>query len=211
MTPSNLYVVSPTGTRHLALGAARIVVGSGADAALALLGQGVARSHAELLRNETTGEYWLQDLGTSQGTWVNDERIVSYGPLSERDEVRIGEHRLTFARAVSSQQLERQRAWRQPLPRRPAVLGRELRVDALALTSERRSALASRVHDELIDRLDLRRRDVEAMAEGDLRGEAARLLDGIMTAEWLAEVQDRQQFKQFVLDETLGLGPLDAL
>ncbi|MGQ7848681.1 ATPase, T2SS/T4P/T4SS family [Granulosicoccus sp. 3-233] len=49
----------------------------------------ISKRHAEL-RLEHDGLY-LRDLGSLSGTWVNRERIVEQGPLSELDEIEIGD------------------------------------------------------------------------------------------------------------------------
>lgn len=49
----------------------------------------ISKRHAEL-RLEHDGLY-LRDLGSLSGTWVNRERIVERGPLSELDEIEIGD------------------------------------------------------------------------------------------------------------------------
>ncbi|MCB1625162.1 MAG: Flp pilus assembly complex ATPase component TadA [Pseudomonadales bacterium] len=198
-----LQIEGPSGTRNLALGAACITVGSAADAALVLNGEGVARCHAELVRDEASGSYWLQDLGTTHGTWVNDERVVRYGPVGERDRVRIGSYHLRLARSGRESLYGHSRRWSQSTAVPPAC--------TLPSTTAPWSDIATRVHAELIDRLDLRRRDIASMPESELRRQASLLLDELLRADWLRDVTDPQRFKQFVLDETLGLGPLEAL
>lgn len=49
----------------------------------------ISKRHAEL-RLEQDGLY-LRDLGSLSGTWINRERIVDQGPLSELDEIEIGD------------------------------------------------------------------------------------------------------------------------
>lgn len=70
-----------------------------------------------------------------------------------------------------------------------------------------------RLHGRLLETMDLRRRDVSGMTDGQLRGEAEALirsllkdLDGSIPAELDREVLCRQ-----VLDEAVGLGPLEDL
>ncbi|HRX89574.1 MAG TPA: ATPase, T2SS/T4P/T4SS family [Steroidobacteraceae bacterium] len=207
-----LSIDGPTGTRSLPLGARCITVGSATDASLVLTGAGVARCHAELLRDDSSGCYWLQDLGTADGTWVNDERIVCYGPLEERDQVRIGGYRLRLIPTATARPPGlRHRRWG-----RAGTASAVERADvgpaqAAAPAPLQSSRLAARVQEELIERLDLRRRDIAAMAETELRAAASKVLDEIMHADWLADVSDPATFKKFVLDEMLGLGPLEAL
>lgn len=59
----------------------------------------VSRRHAELVRIET-GEYLIRDLGSSNGVFVNEERLaVGQGRvLKEEDQVRIGNTTFTLRR-----------------------------------------------------------------------------------------------------------------
>jgi pSer/pThr/pTyr-binding forkhead associated (FHA) protein len=53
----------------------------------------VSRDHALLVRRN--GEYYLDDLGSLNGTYVNRRRIESQR-LSDGDELQIGKFKLTF-------------------------------------------------------------------------------------------------------------------
>jgi len=68
------------------------------------------------------------------------------------------------------------------------------------------------LHASLLQALDLRRKDVSHMTDSALRLEAAATLDRIL-AENLALPADidRERLKQSVLDEAIGLGPLEPL
>lgn len=67
-------------------------IGRGKEAEVQLSGWRVARVHAELQRIGRGVK--LVDLGTIVGTRVNGERVVEYGPLSERDEIVVAGYRL---------------------------------------------------------------------------------------------------------------------
>ena len=67
-------------------------IGRGKEAEVQLGGWRVARVHAELQRIGRGVK--LVDLGTIVGTRVNGERVVEYGPLSERDEIVVAGYRL---------------------------------------------------------------------------------------------------------------------
>lgn len=73
--------------------------------------------------------------------------------------------------------------------------------------------LRRRLHLALLERLDLRRRDVSGMSDAALRQQAAQLLRELISearSELDADV-DPAALAQDVLDEALGLGPLEAL
>ncbi|MBV2263509.1 MAG: CpaF family protein [Thauera sp.] len=69
-----------------------------------------------------------------------------------------------------------------------------------------------RIHERLLDTIDLRRRDLNRMSDDELRGETTALVREIIAAEAsLPSALDREQLCREVLDEAIGLGPLEAL
>jgi len=69
-----------------------------------------------------------------------------------------------------------------------------------------------RLHGELLEALDLRRRDIAALSDSALRSEASDILadllarDADIPPEW-----NREQLIRTVVDEAVGLGPLEPL
>ena len=75
-----------------------------------------------------------------------------------------------------------------------------------------RAQARRRLHAALLDALDLRRRDVAGMSDETLRAEAERLLIQIVASDFdLPNEVDRQALCAEVLDEAVGLGPLEPL
>ncbi|HRA80783.1 MAG TPA: ATPase, T2SS/T4P/T4SS family [Thauera sp.] len=69
-----------------------------------------------------------------------------------------------------------------------------------------------RIHERLLETIDLRRRDLNRMSDGELRDETATLIREIIAAEGsLPPHLDHEQLCHEVLDEAIGLGPLEAL
>lgn len=81
-----------TGTR-LALGESG-VVGRGPTARLRVTNGGVSREHASLLRRE--GAWWIQDLGSANGTFVNGLPANVPMRLRHGDELSFGPARFVF-------------------------------------------------------------------------------------------------------------------
>ena len=70
----------------------------------------------------------------------------------------------------------------------------------------------TRVHEQLLQTIDLRRRDLTRMSDADLRAETGRLVREIVAElAALPESVDREQLVGDVLDEAIGLGPLEQL
>ncbi|ASJ74653.1 ATPase, T2SS/T4P/T4SS family [Granulosicoccus antarcticus] len=81
-------------------------VGSARNNDLIIDSRLMSKRHAEL-RLEQDGVY-LRDLGSLSGTWINRERIVDYGPLSDLDEIEVGDISVSFrsVRMMSSNEAE---------------------------------------------------------------------------------------------------------
>ena len=69
-------------------------IGSARSNDLALDTRKIGKRHAEL-RLRSDGVY-LKDLGSMSGCWVNRDRVMEHGPLSEFDEIVIGDVSITL-------------------------------------------------------------------------------------------------------------------
>lgn len=89
-------VVGQTLGREFPLDGQELLIGRAPNCAINLDGDPmVSRVHAKL--RSTDGGYTITDLGSSNGTLVNDEEIHGETPLREGDELTIGECRLRIA------------------------------------------------------------------------------------------------------------------
>lgn len=75
------------------LAGTRLTVGRRPESDVFLDDVTVSRDHAVVVRRE--GEYYLDDCGSLNGTYVNRRRIESHR-LSDGDEVQIGKYKLAF-------------------------------------------------------------------------------------------------------------------
>jgi pSer/pThr/pTyr-binding forkhead associated (FHA) protein len=66
----------------------------------------VSRYHA-LIQHREHDEYFLVDLGSSNGTYHNQRRIRTPVLLHDGDQVHVGDHRLVFRQEVGSAEEER--------------------------------------------------------------------------------------------------------
>lgn len=71
----------------------RLVIGRSPDAAVFLDDVTVSRDHAVLVRR--SGEWFLDDSGSLNGTYVNRRRIESH-KLVDGDELQVGKYKLTY-------------------------------------------------------------------------------------------------------------------
>jgi pilus assembly protein CpaF len=169
-------------------------IGREVDCAVCLESMGVIDRHTRL-EMAADGKFGLVDLGSAQGTRVNGERIVTAGPLGPWDIVRIGDIDLRFF-----------------LAREPRVDTPHLgAADTVMANEPEWLAAAGRLHQRLIEQLDIRRRDVASMSDEHLRSLAADLLNPLAQEESRSLGGDPGELVHFVLAESLGLGPLETL
>ncbi len=88
-----LYSGEQTGTRY-PLVDGRLVLGRAPDCDVCLESLGISRRHADL--QELAGAVMLRDLGSANGTYLNDQRISQPQPLRDGDLIRLGQVVLRF-------------------------------------------------------------------------------------------------------------------
>lgn len=190
----------------------------------------VGKQHARIERG-SDGPF-IDDLGTLSGTLVNGRRITHYGPLLPGDEILIGPCVLHVRRcapseppssvvaeaaqatifgAYAAQQASRgERVHQPPEEKAQSPLAACPAGEPHRLNERLRHR--RRLHRALVKALDLRRRDVVVLSDAALRTEARQVLAGIVEedAELPADI-DRSGFLTEVVDEAVGLGPLEPL
>lgn len=72
------------------LNKAATVIGRGPNNDIVFVDSEVSRQHAQILR-QGAQDYVIQDLGSTNGTFVNGRRIGGTTPLSNRDTISLGE------------------------------------------------------------------------------------------------------------------------
>jgi pilus assembly protein CpaF len=199
-------------------------IGSGPDCALRLQGSGVGARHARL-EVAPDGKFGVVDLGCAGGIRVNGERIVTAGPLGPLDRLRVADFEIRIASPGMSAEVVDERATTHavsPVAAPGAGPGSLAGVSASngaaprpqeggGLHPDEFLGVARRVHQRLIDELDLRRRDVGSMDDADLRALARSLLEPSIASQALPAGCSAQALLGFVIDEALGLGPLEGL
>ncbi|MBO1110630.1 ATPase, T2SS/T4P/T4SS family [Bordetella petrii] len=186
-----------------------LLIGRAAQCGLRIANWRVAKSHARLVAQGRMLE--LEDLGSLGGTFVNGQRITVHRPVLPDDDILVGPCRMRVRLAADCTNEAHGRPEADPPVPAPedgaACVPAAPAFDALALLPHRR-----RLHAALLQALDLRRRDVAGMSDALLRNEAQRLLDGIAAADAGIPAQvDRAALCRDVLDEAVGLGPLEPL
>jgi serine phosphatase RsbU (regulator of sigma subunit) len=78
----------PNVGKQLSLDANPTILGRQLDCTICLDAKAVSRQHAQITCEE--GAYFVEDLGSSNGTFVNGSRITGRVPLTDRDTLQIG-------------------------------------------------------------------------------------------------------------------------
>lgn len=72
-----------------------MLLGRKKDCHIRLTDSRVSRQHA-MIRRQDDGEYWFYDLGSSNGSYINDQRVITTRKLSNDDLIRICDHEYRF-------------------------------------------------------------------------------------------------------------------
>jgi pilus assembly protein CpaF len=245
--------------RNYAFSQFPVPIGRASRSGVALHGWKVAKLHAEIQQLGTG--FKLIDRGSLAGTWVNSQRIVEYGPLSDTDTVVICGFVLKIqiplpqflrpdAAATEGASIAGG-AVAKPVPRAATNVATQNRTNtaARAAPATVKPVTATRlpqgpstgigpttaspardtsdadmeqylkgfewrrsVHRFLLEIIDLRRKDVRQLSDQHLRAEVETLIREILqTRVQLPADIDAEQLINEVLDEVVGLGPLERL
>ncbi len=82
------------GYTRSALGKDRMVLGRASETDLPIKHTSISREHAAFTK---AGDDWfIEDLGSSNGSWLNKDKLTGKTKLGEKDVVKCGKARLTF-------------------------------------------------------------------------------------------------------------------
>ncbi len=149
----------------------------------------VSRSHARVFFNSE--EVSLVDASVN-GTLVNGQPIEGYVMIQAGDEVVVGD-----------------------VPIRIDLVGAEQRVGGPSVAEARADdpilQLKRDLHNTLLEHLDLKRLDIEALGEEEVFRQAKETLEDIIRTDHIVVPRevDRAMLVKEILDEALGLGPLE--
>jgi DNA-binding response OmpR family regulator len=87
------FLTDPTGREHL-LSGETITIGRAVECDIVITSKRVSRQHAEVRRQG--GEAILRDLDSTNGTFLNDERVLAPAPLHDGDRITVGDVTFIF-------------------------------------------------------------------------------------------------------------------
>ncbi len=215
----NVVVNTRQGTRvsNISCSTDSCVIGKDPDCLIVLRGWKVAKTHARLFVQH--GELFIEDMGSANGTFVNNERIQRHGPLAPEDFIFIHGYRLQVTAvkpAVPQRSEEHSDCVNKSLPETNGA--QEMARTALVPVrqDEQEPDFARlwrrRIHKLLLEQLDLRRINTFEMSDADLRAMTLELVRSVLSAiEDFPSTLDRGEIGRQVLNEAVGLGPLEDL
>jgi phosphoserine phosphatase RsbU/P len=95
---ATLTIISGAGTgRRFPLFSKETLIGRSSGLPISLEGTNISRHHAKVVQEGD--HFFLEDLGSSNGTFINDRRVTDRVALCPNDTIQIGGHRLRFEMA----------------------------------------------------------------------------------------------------------------
>jgi len=204
-------------------------IGRSAKNFVELKGWRIAGTHAEI--TEKKDGIYITDTSSGIGTMVNGDTITTFGPLLPKDVIAIGAYRLSIVPEKTPVEQNRPDApieenrneIPEPIKEQAATdpghslrthfgVRRNLENEFVEPTrSEQNYVWHKRIHEKLMNAMDLRRTDVESMNDDELTDTIKSLVSQIiieMDKDLPPEI-DRAKLTKEVIDEAVGLGPLE--
>ena len=174
----------------------------------------VSRVHARLTASQ--GNFFIEDLGSRSGTYVNDVRTAGAVPVKPGDRVRIGMFRLmleddeprTHARTIE----DAYTASPSETPLKDGDIASAFR-DATLLCTDEMMNLKSRIHNLVLSQIDPLGTNANRLSDAALATQAEECLDRVMR-EVRHEIPDGiplAALRQALLDELVGYGPITPM
>ena len=209
-----------------------MTLGRHSESNIVLSGAGISRHHARLV--QANGMLFIEDVGSSGGTYVNGERIEAMTPLEESDIVAIGDNTLRIQDAASegdaaadipaepaSPEPVAETPVPQPPPPPPAPVAPpspevnnfldEFK-NATLLYEDAIMELTKQIHTDILERLNLTQGTLDVKND-ETMDRVSHVMDQILR-ERRHEIPSRiplDTFRQALMDELIGYGPISPV
>ena len=211
-----------------------MTLGRHSESNIVLAGAGISRHHARLV--QANGMLFIEDVGSSGGTFVNGEAIQAMTPLEENDVVTIGDNTLhiedvaSAADAADEIPVEPTLAEPmaatpapQPLPQPAPVVAApppspevnnfldEFK-NATLLYEDSIMELTKQIHTDILERLNLTQGALDVKND-ETMDRVSHVMDQILR-ERRHEIPSRiplDTFRQALMDELIGYGPISPV
>ena len=209
-----------------------MTLGRHSESNIVLSGAGISRHHARLV--QANGMLFIEDVGSSGGTYVNGERIEAMTPLEESDIVAIGDNTLRIQDAASegdaAADIPAEPASPEPIAETPApqppppppapVAPPSPEVNnfldefknATLLYEDAIMELTKQIHTDILERLNLTQGTLDVKND-ETMDRVSHVMDQILR-ERRHEIPSRiplDTFRQALMDELIGYGPISPV
>ncbi|MHB1633305.1 MAG: ATPase, T2SS/T4P/T4SS family [Acidithiobacillus sp.] len=201
-----------TGTQEITPSDGVCLLGKAEHAHLRMEGWNIGKEHARIYAEQ--GGVYIEGLGSFGAVLVNGERMRAYGPVEVHDEIVVAGYRLQILPRFDGEDLPTPISAEDDssIPVSPTTLIKVVETvpelvrpvyDAPWL------ALVRAVHETVRSQMDLRRVDLGALSPEELRRMVGELVREVVWRMNPPPEIDRQRLVKEVLDEAVGLGPLE--
>lgn len=198
-------------------------IGKSRDNLVQIRGWRVAQVHCKIEMNDK-GIY-VEDVSEGSGILVNGNKVPFYGPIRSSDVISIGTYDFrvgtsdrdtnnsTIESSVQSSQQSAEDDWTMQTYIGGAIGEKTAETSADDIERQRLFMWRNRIHQEVLRMMDLKRTDVGSMDSDELRQKVEVMIEEALStmADELPESIDTQELKSSVLNEAVGLGPLEDL
>ncbi len=199
-------------TKDVADGDWAMLLGRHSECDIVLSGSDVSRKHARLL--SCNGQIFIEDLGSTAGTFLNNEKIPETTSVKMGDIIKIANYEIVLS--GNPHLPESVPVFQQPA----AESKREIPVDfkkefqnASVLYEPEIMALTRSIHEDILEKLNLSESALKELNNSTMRSKLEASLDRTLK-ERRHEIPVKipmDLFRQALLDELIGFGPLSPL
>ena len=209
-----------------------MTLGRHSESNIVLSGAGISRHHARLV--QANGMLFIEDVGSSGGTFVNGEAIQAMTPLEENDVVTIGDNTLRIEDAASAanataDEIPVEPTLAEPVAAAPAPPPQPAPVvapppspevnnfldefkNATLLYEDSIMELTKQIHTDILERLNLTQGTLDVKND-ETMDRVSHVMDQILR-ERRHEIPSRiplDTFRQALMDELIGYGPISPV
>ncbi|MBN1521917.1 MAG: Flp pilus assembly complex ATPase component TadA [Candidatus Aureabacteria bacterium] len=173
-----------------------IVIGRTGDSSLVLEDHKVSRKHARIFKEGDS--HFIEDLNSSNGTFYYGKKITKRRIL-EDDVYTIGPFEISFSREGAGPAEEK----------KEEIIPQEQQAEATDEVIE----FKKHIHSLLIDRLDLKRAQIDSADSQEVREKVRTAVSSIIDElkGKMPKGATKNRLVREIIDEALGLGPLEEL
>lgn len=210
----------------------KVIIGRTPDNDLVFERKNISKHHAKIIVK--SGKLFIKDMGSTNGTDVNDKKINGVVAITSADVIKVGDFYLKAKYVASEGEEEessnkptrRKRRRKSNLEDIPDDIEGKLDLEipnqikpvviaSVGLTKEEKLyiKIQNEIHDRLIDYLDLRRLNIDELADEDLKNKTEDAIKDIIeqmdSGNEIPHFINQFELLTDVVNEALGLGPLE--